>query len=746
MSKTVKIVGPFFTNYSLARVNRGFARGINSLGTEFEAKLFVTQEESDYYPTDEELDSRPEIKEIFSKEDFFSDFAIYNNFPKNTANPLGLTNLNARIKLIYVAWEESIYPSNWVEEINAEANGVMTISSFTRDILFNSGVRVPIFVVPCALDQEYFDSKLETFTLNTQKSFKFLHVSSGKKRKGVDVLLKAYFSSFTNQDDVTLIIKSSPGPDNDIDRIIGELSSETSPEVIHINNPEVSEQDMKNLHHTASAEVYPSRSEGFGIPVLESMFYGKPVIATAYSGYLDFLNEDNGHLVDYQLVPTSDSELVNIGARWAEPDTDDLARKMRFVYENKDSIEVTRRAIKAQKVATDYTWENAGEKAVEFFRNLEEAIDLKQSKILVVSPYNDETGIAEYSEKIYSNVANSFKEFKISSNIDLAKTTKPDEEFVVRNWSLNDSTFKDLEELILSEGFDIVHFQYHPGAFTSPQDFNNLLQNISELNNALKFFVTLHAVKGSGFDLIEDIPNLKLCTGVFMHNHADVDYAREKGLNNVSFLPLYKTESRKRSKTWLRKRLNIPETAKILATHGLLNTNKGIQEIIKASAVLKEKGFELLCLNAVSQNNIYAGEILKECKSLISELGLENNVRFITDFLPEDHVMAFLEASDYIVFNYSDAGESASAAVNKGLSSRNPVIITNIPQFSEFNEECFRMENNKAENIVDAILTLEEDTDLKTRMLEHAAKYIEKNSNHAVALKQLVMISSNLAS
>ncbi len=737
MSKTVKVVGPFFTNYSLARVNRGLAAGINSLGTEFLASLYVSSEDADFYPSDEELNSKPNLKELFRREDFVADFAIYNNFPKNAGSPLGLAKLNARIKVVNVAWEESIYPQLWVDELNEHANGVMVISSFVRDILFNSGVRVPIEVVPCALDADYFDSEVGTLPYSTSKSFKFVHVSTGKRRKGVDLLIRAYFEKFSSNDDVVLIIKSFPGPDNDIDIIISELKTESSPEIIHINNPDVPEHVMKNLHKSASAEVYPSRSEGFGLPILEAMYYGKPVIATGYSGYLDFLNEDNGYLVDYSLVPTNESELVNIGARWAEPDLEDLGQKMRHVFDNYNSAEVELKMRNAVATASEYTWSSSASKAINFLRQLEEVVGLKNKSILVVSPYNDETGIAEYTEKIYSNIYRSFKEFVVSSNIDISNTIHADEDFVVRNWSLNDSEFLDLVKFVQEKKFDIVHLQYHPGAFTSAADFNVLLEKLNKLS---RVFVTLHAVRGKDFDLIESIPNLKLVE-VFIHNQSDVYHAQNLGLPKVSKLPLYKIQTAPRSKTWLRKKLGISEHIKILATHGLLNTNKGIPEIIQAMDVLKDNGFHLLCLNAVSQNNIYAGQLLQSCRDEIEKLQLNGHVRILTEFLDEEVIMLYLEASDYVIFNYSDAGESASAAVNKGLASRNPVLITEIPQFSEFSDECFKLESNSSESIVRGIEVLSSYPDLRKNLVTSAAKYIEANSNYRVALKQMEMIS-----
>jgi SAM-dependent methyltransferase len=77
------------------------------------------------------------------------------------------------------------------------------------------------------------------------------------------------------------------------------------------------------------------RSEGFGLTMAEAMALGKPVIATAYSGNLDFMDDQTAYLVPWteSLVPESCAP-YRPGARWAEPDVDAAARLMREVVDH----------------------------------------------------------------------------------------------------------------------------------------------------------------------------------------------------------------------------------------------------------------------------------------------------------------------------------------------------------------------------------------------------------------------------
>jgi glycosyltransferase involved in cell wall biosynthesis len=90
---------------------------------------------------------------------------------------------------------------------------------------------------------------------------------------------------------------------------------------------------------TALCDCYVSlhRSEGFGLTIAEAMAFGKPAIATAYSGNLAFMDSESSYLVPY--VPLTVDEAVGpypAGTVWADPDLDEAARLMRHVVDNPD--------------------------------------------------------------------------------------------------------------------------------------------------------------------------------------------------------------------------------------------------------------------------------------------------------------------------------------------------------------------------------------------------------------------------
>jgi glycosyltransferase involved in cell wall biosynthesis len=89
---------------------------------------------------------------------------------------------------------------------------------------------------------------------------------------------------------------------------------------------------MIALMAACDAFVSLHRAEGFGRGLAESMLLGKPVVATGYSGNMDFTTPETACVVDYRLVPVGAGEYPHgEGQQWAEPDVDHAAAHLRRV-------------------------------------------------------------------------------------------------------------------------------------------------------------------------------------------------------------------------------------------------------------------------------------------------------------------------------------------------------------------------------------------------------------------------------
>ncbi len=104
---------------------------------------------------------------------------------------------------------------------------------------------------------------------------------------------------------------------------------------VHMLDRRLPRSERDGLMNAADCYVSLHRAEGFGYTLAESMWLGKPVIATRYSGNLDFMTDRNSFLVDYRLVPTgAGHDPYPADGPWAEPDVEHAARLMREVFEH----------------------------------------------------------------------------------------------------------------------------------------------------------------------------------------------------------------------------------------------------------------------------------------------------------------------------------------------------------------------------------------------------------------------------
>ena len=751
--KSIQIVGSFISNYSLARVNRGLAKALSEIQEEYSIHLYREKDKIDRWPNESDLIKYKYIKDLWSLDSLKTDIAIYNDFPKTGNSLHGFSELNANIKLMYLAWEESVIPKFWIDEMNQSLNGVIVASSFVRDILRNNGCKLPIKIALNALDDNVRLSASGKYELKTKKKFKFLHISSAKKRKGVDILIESYFKTFTNKDDVCLVIKSFPGPDNIVNELINKYQTLNSPEIEHIFNSELTDQELVNLILTCDVGVYPSRAEGFGLPIAESMFHKIPVIATNYSAYLDFANKDNTLLIDYKLADAVDSELVNIGAKWAEPNSKDLSIAMNEIYRFKIFDEKPLQTSKfynnlkntksyeqflknAKTSVNNLKWENTAKEVISFIKDIEIIESLKKENFAVITPFNSKDGISEYSKKMYPLFENVFNKFYYLSNIDITDRIYDDGENVYRTWNTGEVDFFKTLEFIKNKNIKLVDIQYHSGTFFSTDSLDNLV--FSLVNNGVKVRLILHAVKSKSFDFIKQIKNLRLFEKVIIHNKKDYEYAKNS-LENVEYLNHPIETPKLKNIQNIRERLGFEKDSLIISTHGLMNSNKNIPNIVEAfSEVKKEyKNSKLLLLNAVIPNNFSSFGEYEKTLEKIDFLGLENDVRFITQFLDKNVLDVLLQIPDLFILAYAEAGESASGAVKTCMASGKPVIVTDIPTFEEFKSEVLKISDCSVEQIKSGINQILKGEEKKNNLINSSQKYISKNSFELKSLEFL---------
>lgn len=267
---------------------------------------------------------------------------------------------NAIKTFVSTVWEVNPLPDYWLEILkNIKADGIIVPSTFNSQMIKDK-IDKPIYIVREGLDLDDFK---ETSVNNKNEPFKFFSLFQWIPRKAYDSLLQSYFNEFNENDNVSLIIKTSSLNYNVIpsSQILSSITSvkkrfgKKLP--VYVNTTGIKYNEVIELYNESNAFVIPSRAEGYCRPLLEAMASNLPVITTNYGGQTDFVNNENGYLIDYDLtnIPqqwySGDFQPHQV---WAEPKVEHLQKLMRHVYENYNEAKEKAKIAKQMTEQYDY--------------------------------------------------------------------------------------------------------------------------------------------------------------------------------------------------------------------------------------------------------------------------------------------------------------------------------------------------------------------------------------------------------
>jgi len=266
-------------------------------------------------------------------------------------------------------WEFGVLPEEWVQRLEA-VDEIWAPSEYVRRVYVESGVDPrKVHVVPNGIDPELFRPDAKPMALATRKKFKFLFVGGTIHRKGPDLLLKAYLETFTAADDVCLVIKDFGGQgvytgQTFESQIRAAQSRLNAPEILYLND-DLAPDALPGLYTACDCLVHPYRGEGFGLPVLEAMACGRPVIVTGGGSTDDFATDEFSYRIPAlrREFGASVSGMKLARAGWMlEPDLKALGEKMKWLAMHRDEARAKGQAA-SEHVRREWTWERAAQTA-----------------------------------------------------------------------------------------------------------------------------------------------------------------------------------------------------------------------------------------------------------------------------------------------------------------------------------------------------------------------------------------------
>jgi glycosyltransferase involved in cell wall biosynthesis len=267
--------------------------------------------------------------------------------------------------IVHTVWETDRLPSRWAPLLNS-SEGVIVPTEWNRELFAASGVSVPIEVIPHVACEPLPGDRGEALAI-PDDVFVFYMISRWDERKIPALAIQAFLEAFTADDPVALVVKtgqlaevrppdqwgrSSPRFLTTDWQIARLLRRHPRPPRIQLIVDDWDDSRIAGLHARGDCYLALTHGEGWGIGGADACVYGNPVIATGWSGQLDYL-AGSDTLVDYDLMAVSHLAGASYepGQLWAQPRLEHAVELLRRVAADPGAARAAAEPLRERAVA-----------------------------------------------------------------------------------------------------------------------------------------------------------------------------------------------------------------------------------------------------------------------------------------------------------------------------------------------------------------------------------------------------------
>lgn len=646
-------------------------------------------------------------------------------------------------------------------------------SEYNVDTFKNNGIQ-NVFSVAPGIDIKEFNPNVPPLIAKDGR-VRFLSVGEYTPRKGFDLLIPAYLAEFTNEDNVSLIIKAYNGSKKvsdskdiikkDILKWRSESSNILHPHILFLGDI-MSGEKLPSLYTSADAYVLLTRGEGFGLPMAEAMACGLPCVLPNNSAYMDFVKDSNGYLVDINgfeqygglhkaSILYRDSESPIIDVMHARKilrriynninEAKEKGKLARTTIENNYNFDIAARRMLERLRKIDTYWTPAIINSVtENFEELifeskesgivrEDNVDNSNSTInintvslnmdsigsiaMVIPTWGEPCGVADYTKRV------------------VEKLQEKNNVIIVKN-------LFNLIDVVQRQDIKIVHFQHQYSLY----NFAKLKETIEKLKLLnVDVIMTVHDYANDPKMSVNNT-SFPLCDRLVVHSNMIKDRIINDGYsdkNRVIVMIMGADSQYGLDKVTAKRNINM-ENKRIIASFGFLQPHKNWVEVVKAIPEIKKKypNIVYLMISSVKKGQSVISQYDQIIDDTIKRLNVGDNVKRFKSYLSEERILQMLSASDCIVLPYNNYKINGVEYWGVSIASRfsmrvqRPLIVSSASFFSDVENVACTIDVSPS-NIANTVMGLFENEDLKRKIVLKQYNFTITNSWDAFAEKTI---------